>query len=94
MNKDPKYSKNEPDFMQGNKFPISWLPCIFFLLNWPSSSNRNHIHLAHGYRKRTFEDQRVWEGTPEERTRKGVLVPCRSGSVPAKPLTTYGTHTE
>lgn len=49
---------------------------LFSPMNWPGSGNRNHIHLAGGYRKDAFEGQRVWEGIPEGRTYRGVLIPC------------------
>ena len=58
-------------YMNEAELPNSWLSWIFFLLDWPGKSNRNHIPQASEYRKRALEDQRVWEGIPEDRTRNG-----------------------
>ena len=49
---------------------------FFSPVNWPDSSNRSHCHLAGGYRRDAFEGQRVWEGIPEGKTYRGVLIPC------------------
>lgn len=59
-----------------NKVPISSLSWIFFSpMNWPGSSNRNCSHLDGGSRRDAFEGQRVWEGIPEGKTYRGVLIP-------------------
>lgn len=62
------------------RFPFLFSHGFFSPMNWPGSSNRNHIRLAGGYRRGAFEGQRVWEGIPEGKTCKGVLIhlcPCR-----------------